>query len=331
MRVSQVFGLARTQPTLDFVDVHVDGDTAIFVDPNALRGLETVWGAECRSLLQHFFGHVLELMRSGNAAAAIALMASLRERNEFHLGFSVGPSRGRGFGSGNAGDVWEALTRSRAAQTGLLQDIEDTCLLIEGIGPDMVSDAVCNVIRAPLIRYTQDMCRYYGIPMAQQVASGPIWNVQSATWEQQLIELPIVEHERLLLVPKVIARIDFSFSIGEYFRHYLLPRLQAEELAANTGLVQLLKDGRKRVTKKSLMEKYGVGKLVCVDLTIPRMEVLDRYRDVKRNQARTPMTHEELAEAELTATPDWDGSCNAFLPYILVQKAPRSTRMPWKH
>jgi len=306
MRVSQAFALGRDQPTLDFVDVHVDADTAIFVDPNALRGLDTVWGAECRSLLQHFFGHVLDLMRRGNETAAIALLASLRERNEFHLGFSVGPSRGRGFGSGHAGDVWKALTKSRAAQTGLLQDIEDTCLLIEGIGPDMVSDAVCNIIRGPLIRYTQDMCRYYGIPLAHQVASGPVWNPQNATWEEQLIELPVVQHERLLLVPKVIARADFSFSTGEYFRHYLLPRLQAEELAANTALVQVLKDGRKRVTKKSLVEKYGAGKLVCVDLTIPRTDVLDGYRAAKRDQARTPMTHEALSAAELTTPPDWD-------------------------
>jgi len=313
MRVSQFFNLHRDQPTLDFVDVHVDGDTAIFVDPNALRALDTVWGAECRSLLQHFFDHVLDLMGQSDDAAAIALMASLRERNEFHLGFSEGFSRGRGFGSGHASDVWRALAKSRAAQTGLLQDIEDTCLLIEGIGPDMVSDAVCNVIRGPLIRYTQDMCRYYEIPMAPQVASGPVWNPQNSRLEQQLIELPVVEHERLLLVPKIIVRADFSFSTGEYFRHYLLPRLQEEELAANTALVQVLKDGRKRVTKKSLVEKYGAGKLVCVDLTIPRTDVLDEYRSDKRAAARNPMSHAELADIELTTPPDWDSLLQCVL------------------
>jgi hypothetical protein len=306
VRVSQVFGIGKSQPSLDFVDVHVDTDTAIFVDPSALRGLDTVWGAECRSLLQHFFGHVLDLIQKGSDQAAINLLASLQERNEFHLGFSVGTSRGRGFGSGHAGDVWAALTKSRAAQTGLLQDLEDTCLLIEGIGPDMVSDAVCNIIRGPLIRYTQDMCLYCGIPMEQQVASGPIWNPTMLTWDEQLIELPVVDHHRLLLVPKAIARVSFSFSNDEYFRHYLLPRLQAEELQANTGLVQVLKDGRRRVTKRSLVAKYGAGKLVCVDLTIPRPNVLDQYRDDKRERARTPMTHDELAEAELTAVPDWD-------------------------
>lgn len=306
MRVSQVFGLDRTQPSLDFVDVHVDTDTAIFVDPIALRGLDTTWGAECRSLLQHFFDHVLDLIQRGDDAGAIALMSSLRERNEYHLGFSIGTSQGRGFGAGHAGDVWKALTKSRAAQTGLLQDLEDTCLLIEGIGPDMVSDAVCNIIRGPLIRYTQDMCRYYGIHMERQIVSGPVWNPQTFGWDDQLIELPVVRDQRLLLVPKVIARISFSFSNDEYFKHYLLPQLQEEELNLNTGLVQVLKDGRRRVTKRSLIAKYGAGKLVCVDLTIPRPEVLDQYRQTKRLLARAPMTHEELVEAELSVAPDWD-------------------------
>ena len=310
MRVSQLFALGRVQPSLDFVDIHVDTDTAIFVDPNALRGLETVWGAECRSLLQHFFQHVLSLIQQGRDNEAVALLASLRERNEFHLGFSVAVSQGRGFGAGHASDVWKALTKSKAARTGLLQDLEDTCLLIEGIGPDMVSDAVCNVIRGPLIRYTQDMCRYYGIPLQAQVASGPIWNPQSAAWEEQLIELPVVDHARLLLVPKAIARVSFSFSSDEYFRHYLLPRLQQEELAANSGLVQVLKDGRRRVTKRSLMEKFGAGKLVCVALTIPRPQVLDQYRNDKRARAREPMTHDEFAAAEQTAAPDWNALLN---------------------
>lgn len=36
--------------------------------------------------------------------------------------------------------------------------IKATCLLIEGIGHDMISYVVCNIRRGPLIRYTQDVC-----------------------------------------------------------------------------------------------------------------------------------------------------------------------------
>lgn len=317
MRVSECFKLGRTQPSLDFVDVHVDTDTPVFVDPNAIRGLDTTWGAECRSLLQHFFQHVIGLITAGDDAKAIELLASLNERNEFHLGFSQGESRGHGFGSGHAGNVWEAFAKSKAAKSGLLQDLEDTCLLIEGIGPDMISDAVCNIIRGPLIRYTQDMCRFYGIPLISGVASGAVWNATLNTWESDLVELPIATYGPVLLVPKTIARYRFSFSNDEYYRHYLLPQLQQEALAGNSALVQVLKDGRRKVTKKSLSEKYGAGKLVCVDLSIPRPAVLDKYRAAKRAKARVPMSHDDIAEVVATSSPDWDAllaSVTSVLP-----------------
>jgi hypothetical protein len=306
MRVSQFYRLGRSQPFLDFVDVRLDTDLEVFVDPAAIRALRSTWGSECVSLLQHFFETVLTLIRAGRDAAAIALLAALNERNEFHLGFSAGRSQGRGLGDGSAKDVWNALTRSRAARSALLQDLEDTCLMIEGIGPDMISDAVCNIIRGPLIRYTQAMCSYYGIALTPQVDSGPIWNPTNSAWERQLVPLPIAQHGKLLLVPKIIVQHRLSYEADEYYRHYLLPEMQREELRVNSGLVQVLKDGRRRVTKKSLMERYGANKLAIVDQTVRHPAVLTQYRQVKRSQPPRPLTHGDFAELERTDQPEWD-------------------------
>lgn len=55
MKVSDHFALGRTQPYLDFVDVRLDTDIKVFVDPAAMRILSSAWGTECVSLLQHFF------------------------------------------------------------------------------------------------------------------------------------------------------------------------------------------------------------------------------------------------------------------------------------
>jgi hypothetical protein len=48
--------------------------------------------------------------------------------------------------------------------------------------------------------------------MEPEVASGPVWNPQANWWEEDLVELPVVNHRRLVLVPKAIARVDFSVS-----------------------------------------------------------------------------------------------------------------------
>lgn len=306
MKVSDHYKLGRTQPYLDFVDVRLDTDIKVFVDPSAIRALPSVWGTECVSLLQHFFETLLTRIKKGKDSEAISLLASLNERNEFHLGFSSGKSRGRALGTKSAGLVWKALAQSKAAKSALLKDIEDVCLMIHGIDKDIVSDAVCNIIRGPLLRYTHEACAYYGIPMVPDVDSGPIWNAKTEAWEHQLISLPVTPQGKLVLVPKIIVRHRLWYRSGEYYRHYLLPEMQQEELRANSALVHTLKDGRKRVTKKSLMNKYGADKLAIVEQTLKHPHVLDAYRDSKRRRVPIPLTHGDFAEIESIPPPRWD-------------------------
>ena len=306
MRFSEYFQLNRTQPYLDFVDIPLDTDLPVFLEPCAIKALRSPWGAELSSMLQTFFDTVLRLINSGNHIKAQQLLTSLCERNEFHLGYSSGESRGHGFGSGSAETVWGALSKSNAAVTGLLKDLEDTALLIPGIGTDMISDAISNIIRGPLIKYTQDMCVYYGIPLTSNVASGPIWNPQSEVWEESLIPLPTTVYGKVILVPKILVRHRLTYQYDEYYRHYILPEMQNEHLAAHSSLVQVLKDGRKRVTKKSLIQNYGSDKLAVVEQTKIRPQILEEYKDQKARAPSKPLTQEQFSEVEEIDLPDLD-------------------------
>ncbi|HDX8437980.1 TPA: hypothetical protein RQN11_003570 [Aeromonas dhakensis] len=306
MRVSEYYKLGKTQPYLDFVDIRLDTDIPVFLDPTSIKALDSTWGNELSSLLQSFFETVLNHIKNGNHTKAQNLLSSLNERNEFHLGYSKGESRGHAFGALSAKSVWGALSKSQASLTGLLQDLEDTCLLINGIGTDMISDAVCNILRGPLIRYTQDMCRYYDIPLVNGVESGPIWNPIKEVWENSFVSLPVTDYGKIILVPKVLVRQKVSYKYDEYYRHYLLPEMQLEELRARSSLVELLQNGSERVTKKALMEKYGSDKLAVVKETLKRPHILEEYRDQKKSNPPLPLTHEELSEVEESDKPDWD-------------------------
>lgn len=304
MRFSEYFGLKKSQAYLDFVDVPLDTDLAVFLEPLAIKTLQSTWGDELASLLQSFFETVLKLIKSGHHARAQALLSSLNESNEFHLGYSSGKSRGHGFGSGSAKSVWYELTQSKAALSGLLRDLEDTALLIPGIDVDMISDAICNIIRGPLIKYTQEMCVYYGIPLTPDITSGAIWNPHSERWEQALVQLPMTSYGKVILVPKILVRLKLSYSFDEYYRHYMLPQMQQEHLRKRSNLVQVLKNGSERVTKKSLIAKYGGDKLAAVEQTKIRPDVLQGYRDDKAKSLPLPMTLERFSEVESVAPPD---------------------------
>jgi hypothetical protein len=306
MKISEYFNLNRTQPYLDFLDIPIDTDLPVFLEPGAIKALRSPWGTELSSMLQTFFDTVLQLIHSDENVKAQQLLSSLSERNEFHLGYSSGESRGHGFGSGSAETVWGALNNSNAAVTGLLKDLEDTALLIPGIGTDMISDAVSNIIRGPLIKYTQNMCVYYGIPLTPDIASGPVWNPQREIWEESLIPLPMTDYGKVILVPKILVRHRLTYQYDEYYRHYILPEMQHEHLAANSSLVEVLKDGTRRVTKKALMEKYGNDKLAVVEQTKVRPQILQEYKEHKFNTPSSPLTQGQFSEVEGIELPDLD-------------------------
>lgn len=305
MRVSTYFQLDRSQPTLDFVDVDVEGDSPVFVDPRALRLFHSAWADECVALIQSFFQAVLRSIKQGQVDQGRGLLRVLHEPNETHLGLSRGRARGHALGPRLSADVWHALSRSEAAQSGLLEDLEDTILMVEGIASDLISDITTNVIREPLIHYTQDMARQYDIPLTPGIDSGPLWDPLQHRWYSELVPLPRTTWGKLLLVPKAIVRRRMEYDVGEYYRLYLLEHLMDVELKANSELVHLLKDGRPRVTKKDLTAKYGVGKATIVRETLRHPQVLARYRADKRARTRPPLDHDELALTEGGGRTDW--------------------------
>ncbi|WP_205677752.1 hypothetical protein [Acinetobacter sp. ANC 4178] len=306
MKISEKFNLGLTQAYLDFVDIDLDTDLLVFVDPTALRSLDSPWGHSCASLVQQFFEYVLENIKSGNDDKAKLLLSNLSERNEFHIGFSAGKSRGSGFGNKSAALIWDALCQSKAATTGLLRDIEDSCLSIEGIGSDMISDAICNIIRSKLIEYTQDMCIYYGIATTPNVNSGPIWNPQTREWEQKQLSLPIAEGKLFLLIPKNIVRRKISYDYQEYYDHYILPELQQEHIKAKSPLVHYLKkNGAPRVYKKILKEEYGNTKQSAIDQTIGREHIWEKYKEEKNANPQPPISNNSFLELQNQPLIDW--------------------------
>ncbi len=166
-------------------------------------------------------------------------------------------------------------SRSEAVTTGLIEDLEDTILFVPGIGFDIISDIATDIIRVQLIEFTQDVCGYYNIPLTRDVESRRLWDPQTHSWKHFFVSLPVTKYGPLLLVPKSIVRRVPMFDPGEYFNHYVLTRMQEDELGdPASSLVEVLKDGRRRVTKKSLEERYGQGKKVNLKSTLrhPRLD-----------------------------------------------------------
>ncbi|MFB7465661.1 hypothetical protein ACFCZ1_19555 [Streptomyces sp. NPDC056224] len=314
MRVSEYYNLGRTQGTLDFVDVDTVADVPVYIDPSTIRHLSDDWGQECIFMLTTFFDSVLDAVRQGDKERSAYLLGNLGEPNETHLGISKGKSAGRGFGKQMSVDFAAKLAASQAAKSGLIEDLEDTAFFIDKVDKDIVSDITTNIIRGPLIAYTQQMAAVFRIPLVEGVDSGPVWNPQSLKWEQEYIKLPVADGEKLLLVPKLIVRRDLHLSRGEYYKNHLVPALQAEEESdPRSKLVTVLKNGTKKVYRGDIERTYGSSKPDVTRETLRRASVYHHYKEIKKGIAPKPISHEELSEVGNTTPPDYKALLKAVV------------------
>jgi hypothetical protein len=322
MRVSQLYGLTGSQGTFDFVDVDVEHDTALFIDPAVIAHINSPWAQSCTAAIQSFFQEVLDRIIAGDHRGARALLSHLGEENATHLGFSY-ESRGSGVGPGLAERFYQELSTSTAVASGLITDLEDTALLIEGVREDRISDVVTNIIRKQLIEFTQQTAAFHGIPLNSGVAVGPYWDTASKRWRQQTFDLPVTSHGPLILVPKAIVRRSLFLNPGEYYRHYVLEFFKHKELNdATSPLVYVLKSGQRKVNKKDVEIKVrrrnrgnrpGIEKRVNVDGTQQNPDLLGDYKAEKAKNPPSPQSHEAIADATGTVEPDLDALLKAVL------------------
>jgi hypothetical protein len=181
------------------VDVRILGDTPLFIDPASISRIDSPWTNACTSSIQSFFQRVLDAIIQGDDDEARRLLGQLGEENATRLGYSSS-SRGSGVGNGLAEAFFTDLSNSQAMRTGLIKDIEDPALLIEGVREDRISDVTTNIIRQHLVEYTQYAAQFYGIPLEKEVAVGPFWDPIKSDWNTKQFDLPIPSKGGLLLL-----------------------------------------------------------------------------------------------------------------------------------
>jgi hypothetical protein len=119
-----------------------------------------------------------------------------------------------------------------------------------------------------------------GISLKQQVPVGPTWDPDSLRWRQSLHDLPVVKRRPVIFIPKVIVRRRMCIDSQEFYNKHVLNFLKAEHLAANSGLVSLLKDGTKIVYKKDVRRLNPFSKEFLAQFVTGHPEVLERYKSL---------------------------------------------------
>lgn len=277
-RFSDHFSLNKSQSELDFVDVPINRDIPLFIDPFALSQRVDRWSIKAHQTLINFFQLIVDRIREKNSREALELLSFLREPNETRFGYSKGYPKGAGIGPYQAVDLYQALSTSTALKTGFIQSLEECELMIEGINRDKISDLTTNVIRKVLADYTLEQCQLFGIK-TRKVALAPYFSLDQNSWVNTYYHLPVVNSKPVLLVPKIIARYSPAYNHDKYYRKFILEYLQVEHLNAMSSLVHTFKNGNRTVFKKDLEAIFPKTKENIFEFSKEHPILLVEYRE----------------------------------------------------
>lgn len=282
-RFSEYFNIGLSQHQLDFVDVSNDYDTPVYVDPYAIEIKDDIWAEKASEDIRSFFSEVLDALRNGDRLRAANLMSHLHEPEETFLGVSSGKPKGRGVGAGQANQLIKAIERSRAFQSGILEDLSEMALYVEGIDRDKISDLTTNIIRSQLVKYTRQQCELFDVPL-KEYNGPPFWNTNFCNWEAQKTEVPFIDNNPVLLVPKYIVRRKLSLDSQEFYNKQITDFLVAENLKANSSLVQVVK-GTRKVKKGDVRKANPKSKPLITDMVAENPELLKMYKEIAKKHS----------------------------------------------
>lgn len=296
MKISKKFSLGKSQFELDFVDIDINKDTPLFIDPYFLSIRKDKWSTDASRTLKSFFESFIYLIRNGKENDARSLFSFLHEPNETRLGLSKGRPRGNGMGDGDADKLFESIKTSKAVNSGLVEDLEDFKFFIPGIGKDKISDMSTNIIRRHLLDYTKQQCILWGIPLTKNINVGFWWDRKTKSWVTKHDESLVIDNKLVLLVPKGIVSYCKHITADKYFNAFVLEFLKHEHIRMGSIFVKHRIDGTPYVTKQDLKEKVVTySKEYLLEFSEKHPDVFKDYKDwIKKHTVS--IENEELDE-----------------------------------
>jgi hypothetical protein len=291
VRISQHFKTGKQQPELDFVDIDVNADIPLFLDPYFLANRIDQWSLKASSTIRNYFQTLIDKLRKDDNSAS-GLLSWLHEPNETCLGLSKGRPRGRGVGKYDIANLYASLSKSKAVKTGVVSDIEDCHIFVDGVGKDKLSDMTTGIIRRHLIDYTQNQAKLNGIPLTNGVPSGYFWDTSLGRWNNIHTEMLIINNRKILLVPKGVVSFSSGYTPEKYYNKFILEYLQNDFQSLRPVLIQERKDGTKYVTKKHLKKEYPFDRRFLLEFTQKHPEIFREFRDKAKDDYKTTDNNE---------------------------------------
>lgn len=209
----------------EFVDVVVNDDNLLFIDPMLLEMAGGEWCQEANATVKSFFDAFYESYKKKDMVKKAELLAHAGEQNGTRLGY--------GRGDNGKGNTLNGLLDIFAPLELLLQEIstmkkaEDLPLLIPDFAEDGLSDLLTNVLHDQLNEFTLQQMEKFGVRSNDSKALWT-WDRKLSCWKEIKRPSCCINGQELLVIPKQIVRKKYLFSTNQYFNRIILERIREE-------------------------------------------------------------------------------------------------------
>jgi hypothetical protein len=213
-RFSEAFGIT-IGPEDDWFDPVLERDTTLFVDPFLVADDSSPFWGDAYTDLIEFFNVALALIADsgGQRVSRQWRMAKsllmFPEPFEFALGYGKETIFGAGTGDELGRMIMNAANDAIQAGISRIESLEELILLGESIGPDRISDLVCNVMKSSFIEYTQGVASRHELPIFDLPVAHVDWDTGERRWidgYRALPRNPVHPRAAVLLTPRRFLR-----------------------------------------------------------------------------------------------------------------------------
>lgn len=246
---------------IDFVDIHVNRDTQLYIDPERVSLSAHPFARIATDLIESFFGVLCDIAKSRDYDAAYQLLSYGREPNETHLGLSEAKSRGKGTTPEILMPIIEEMIDLGLFDNGLVSQLGDLQLWTPNFHFDRLSDLTTNIIRSALIQYTDFQYSAWNLPTSEiQQRPTTVWDDRLCKWVQKPCPSFYVDGYPVLLVPKEFVGRSMLSSPGELLQKYALRYRQQGYLDANSDYChrRTNRNGEEIITPPTKREVYAM-------------------------------------------------------------------------
>jgi len=296
--ISSTFKLKVKQDQLPFVDVVLDDDNRLFVDPRQIENSSSRIDNGAKNCLYKFFGNLVASIAGGNHRRTLELLNGIEEPKETRLGYGTNNSNGRSAGPLIKQRLIAAIANSPVIKSKKVSNLSDISFFIPDVGVDRISDITTKVIKQFLIEFTQKHCRAFKIPM-KKVSQRSILNPETLKWEEKFVDLPVfndaTEDKPIIFVPKhfVNRKADADSSFNCFFRFARNFILENGSRKFTEGIPRNGKNNT--IRKKDFDKSLGVKKDELAKWLVVHPDIVHDYWLDSLDRMR-PLTDDEIGD-----------------------------------